>query len=69
MGEHAGVLLLPCSETECSEPACRVQQLSAASSASGNTLLKTHTPGPEPGGPLQTVRQTGREEVQTNKHY
>ncbi len=53
------VWLLPDSETEQSEPVYRAQQLSAASSASNNTLLKIHTPAPELGGPLQ--RRTGTE--------
>lgn len=56
---YTGVLqvwaaVLPRSEKEHSEPLCRAEWLSAASSASGNTLLMTHTPALEPGGPLQT---------------
>ena len=62
-------VLLPGSETEQSEPVCRAQWLYAASSASGNTQLTTHTPEPEPGSPLQTdrYRQTGM--TDNNDYY
>lgn len=47
-------VVLPRREKVHSGPLCIAEWLSAASSASGNTLLMTHTPAPEPGGPLQT---------------